>query len=656
MIDQVKKLANEMQAAKKADEKAFVLLLGAGASLSSGVPSTVSIMAELLRGSGDSGQGGDLQRRFDQFWKGTSDTARRTFLEPYLKRSPSVGYKKLAELIRAGYFDVVLTFNFDQLLEDALHEADFDDHRDYRRVVRGETNESEMQKLVNAKSPPCKLVKLHGSLDSADYFLFDAAEMHRYPPAIESLVNELTGRNIVVCGYAFNDLCVLRSFAERGDSIFCVNPGGVPRVLDTFLANRRSQDNEIKMDFDTFFTALHEALLAPAPAVDEKPRSNPFKFLESYHEEDAASFQERDEEIASFFKYLDRNPPPQVIVITGQSKAGKTSLVRAGLIPRLDEVKYRKVYIRCRPDIETHLPNDLAALGLVPHGLDLPTALAALADSSPGRHVMLFLDEFDRVVSRAKLQTRQGQKELGEFLRTRFFAGLRDGLTLVFVGTNVGEQNLGGLLSQECTMNELREGAVNCLPFEKQHVVKIVQSLATAAGIEFDARIIEDIATRFEQSQTEAPERRFTLAHVHAICHVLAGTRHVGYDSYRGAFDQSLDALHQAINVVEFMSFAEDRDYPISAWFRNMLKVPLRESKEKIAEFIKAHYEELEPPRDRRSITLTDHPIATAGGGPSPGDREIVPRNDQPSVGAGAARLDRGRETPAEQPSAGAGV
>jgi hypothetical protein len=102
------------------------------------------------------------------------------------------------------------------------------------------------------------------------------------------------------------------------------------------------------------------------------------------------------------------------------------------------------------------------------------------------------------------------------------------------------------------------------------------------------------------------------------------------------------------------MSFAEDRDYPISAWFRNMLKVPLRESKEKIAEFIKAHYEELEPPRDRRSTTLTDHPIAAAG--PSPGDRGVAVRNDQPNVGAGAARLDRGSETPSEQPSAGAGV
>ena len=51
----------------------------------------------------------------------------------------------------------------------------------YRSIVRGETVAEEMQKLVDAKDRPFKLVKLHGSLYSADYFLFDAGEMKKYP-------------------------------------------------------------------------------------------------------------------------------------------------------------------------------------------------------------------------------------------------------------------------------------------------------------------------------------------------------------------------------------------------------------------------------------------------------------------------------------------
>jgi hypothetical protein len=53
--------------------------------------------------------------------------------------------------------------------------------------------------------------------------------------------------------------------------------------------------------------------------------------------------------------------------------------------------------------------------------------------------------------------------------------------------------------------------------------------------------------------------------------------------------------LNQAINVCDIISFVEDFTWPETAWLRNIIKVPLKESKEQIAAFIKAHYEELVP-------------------------------------------------------------
>ena len=217
MIPRVKNLAAQMRMKKEQGEEKFVLLLGAGASISSGVPPTSTIMAELLKQYDNENTGGDTAQRFDQLWNRTPDTMRRGFLQPYLKlpTPPSVGYEKLAELIRAGYFDVVVTFNFDTLLETSLQNIGFE----FKSIIRGEINQDEMQKLVDTKEWRFKLLKLHGSLKSADYFLFDASEMHRYPEAIEALVKNLTRRDIVVCGYAFNDNCVTRAFAERGGSI-----------------------------------------------------------------------------------------------------------------------------------------------------------------------------------------------------------------------------------------------------------------------------------------------------------------------------------------------------------------------------------------------------------------------------------------------------
>ncbi len=310
---------------KKRQGEKFVLMLGAGASMSSGVQSTSKIMELLLNEFGqDLDPNERLEDRFDKLWKRTSDRDRGILLQPYLEHSPSVGYTKLAALIDAGYFDVALTFNFDDLLEKALTDYGF---HDYKRVIRGETIDEEMQTLVDAAEPRFKLLKLHGSLQSSDHFLFDINEMNEYPPAINSLVNRVTARDIVMCGYGFKDVCVIRAFAQRGGSVICVNPSGVPRELRGFLKDRRSDDLGIDTDFDTFFGELYDALLAPptAPAAAEKAPPNPFKFLESYHIEDSPAFAGRDDEIARFKQALAKTPPPRVIIVAGPAKAGKTS-------------------------------------------------------------------------------------------------------------------------------------------------------------------------------------------------------------------------------------------------------------------------------------------------------------------------------------------
>lgn len=620
LMDRVKDLANQMRMKKKEGHEKFVLLLGAGASISSGVPPTATITAKLLEEFDNANTGGDIAQRFDKLWSRTTDEMRRGFLRPYLEiKRPSVGYEKLAELIRAGYFDLALTFNFDNLVETALQNIHF---HDFRRVIHGETIPDQMQKLVDSKEPRFKLVKLHGSLTSADYFLFDSAEMHKYPDSIETLVKKVTGRDVVVCGYAFNDVCVMRAFAERGGSIVCVNPSGVPRPLSVFLKDRRSESNAINTDFDTFFSELHHELLEPRPR-EGPPPPNPFKFLESYDEDDKDSFRGRDDEMENFFRFLEWNPGPRVIVIAGPSRAGKTSLVRAGLLPRLDQKKYLGVYLRCRKDPETHLPSDLIRIGRASKGDDLPTALKHLSISSKDHRVILFLDQFERVTSRFILETRTKKRELSEFLATQLFAGSTDNLTLVFVVTDDGI--LGGMLSQECSKNQLSTGTVVCQSFGRDEVVEIMQSLATTAGFEFEKEIIEEMAKSYEQTRNSAnPAKRFTLAHIHAICHILAGTRRVSYESYKSAFDeQNLEALHQAINVREFTSFAEDFSWPSPAWFRNMIKVPLRESKERIAKFIQEHYEELLPRDDPRARGRNNQ--LTGNQGP-----DGVRRDDQP--------------------------
>ena len=596
---------------KKRQGDKFVLMLGAGASMSSGVKSTPKLMEELLAQFGADLNGSDrLEDKFDKLWKRTSDPDRRALLEPYLDHDPSAGYTKLAKLIDAGYFDIALTFNFDDLVEKALKEIGF---TDYKRVIRGETIEDEMQKLVDALEPRFKLIKLHGSLESSDHFLFDVNEMNEYPPAISALVNRITSRDILMCGYGFKDVCVIRAFAQRGGSVVCVNPSGVPRELRGFLKDRRSDDLGIDSDFDTFFGELHDELLVPPPAANgEKPPPNPFKFLESYEMGDAESFAGRDEEIGRFKQALAKNPPPRVIIIAGPAKAGKTSLVRAGLMPILDPNTHTGVYVRCQREFEKTLPRDLWPTDLAAAALSLKDALQKLASESPAHRVVLFLDQFDRATAAYDLTTRAGRTGLTALVTSDLMTSI-DNLTMVLVV--VDDSALVQTLCQACNDQNVSWSIVQCAAFERGDVATIVQALATKGGFEFDQRIIDEMLQSYDQTKASTtPDSRFTLAHIQTVCHILAATKTVDYESYRHAFDNNLKALHQAINVCDIISFVEDFSWSDAAWFRNMIKVPLKESKERIADFIKSHYDELVPkPTEKKSRGVVGARAAGAG-------------------------------------------
>lgn len=591
MKDQVRSLANRIKANREQGDK-FVLMLGAGASISSGVPPTDEIMRTLLEKFGTELQGDSTKRRFDLLWQRTPDTERETWLKPYLDRDPSDGYRRLAALIEEGYFDVALTFNFDNLLEKALQAAEF---ADYKLIIRGETKEDEMQKLVRAREPLCKLLKLHGSLRSSHHFLFDADEMFQYPPAVESMVRDLTSGHIIICGYAFRDDCVIKAFAPQGGSIVSVDLGGVPERLGPLLRLRKSETFAIQAGFDEFFSELHRQLTQPIdPGHRDKLLLNPFKFLESYGVNDRDALMKREDETQDFFERLAKNP--DVIVIAGPETCGKTSLVRAGLEPRLDAEKYRGVYLRCQTDLGQTLS---LCLGDVPadvgKSIEVPVALRHIAEQQADRRTVLFLDQFERVTGRFHLNSRAGARDLLAFIQDELLRDEYPNLTLVLVVTETEDQP-GGKLYRGAHEAGRNASLVECLPLEKQDVAEIITTLAQQVGLEFDPEIIEELTQRYETThRAPSRDRRFTLAHVQAVCHILAGTPKVHYATFKRAFEKNLEALNQAINVCEIISFVEDFAWPDSAWLRNMIKVPLKESREQIARFIKENHRELLP-------------------------------------------------------------
>ena len=69
-------------------------------------------------------------------------------------------------------------------------------------------------------------------------------------------------------------------------------------------------------------------------ASDWNPKEPPYLGLNAYQEEHAPVFFGREEEALAGLELLDRGAPGLIMVL-GASGSGKSSLVRAGMLPRL---------------------------------------------------------------------------------------------------------------------------------------------------------------------------------------------------------------------------------------------------------------------------------------------------------------------------------
>src|SRR5512134_3378619 len=98
-------------------------------------------------------------------------------------------------------------------------------------------------------------------------------------------------------------------------------------------------------------TTARSDLAAPV-SIDPE---NPWLGLSSYSEETRAYFHGRDEEAAELARRVQRK---NMTVLFGQSGLGKTSLLRAGLVPRLRGEGYCPVYVRVDYSPEAPSPSE----------------------------------------------------------------------------------------------------------------------------------------------------------------------------------------------------------------------------------------------------------------------------------------------------------
>ena len=592
MLDRVRSLAQFITLKQSNGEK-FVLMLGAGASISSGVKTTDAIIKELAETYGN-GRHGTVEDRFDHLWEAASAADRLQMLRPYLDCTPSGGYGRLADLIRRGFFDTIITFNFDRLLELALAAAGV---TDAQVIVRGETDPNALDTLVHSKESRIKIIKLHGSLRSAEYFLFSKEEMLNYPREIRELMHELTGRDIIISGYAFRDNCVIRSFndARESGSIYYVNPSGAGESIKGFLVARRSQDRVISGDlgrFDEFFEALHHQLTTPAVVAAPQQRRNMFKFLDHYQEEHRSWFLGRRRLTRVLVKRLEA-PAPTSLFLHGKPKVGKTSCIRAGVIPYLDPARHDCVYLRCKRDLETQLRRVIVAR----YGQDLATlpwedALTRVKQRA-GKPVVLFLDQFE-LPARAFDESRDNKKAILDFVSRTL--GQSDA-QLKIVCIAVDENAFWKLVAQASIPSK---DTLEIEALSPARVASIIRRSARRGGIALDARVIEEICNDYRRTQEHPTDKRpFTLTHVQTMCYYLVK----GYQNWEGyervpnqGLLSVLDSIREESSLVDLVDELPIEERRLIRSFLKVICDPATNTR-RIVEFIRDHFPEIKEDR-----------------------------------------------------------
>ncbi|MEL7006366.1 MAG: trypsin-like peptidase domain-containing protein, partial [Bacteroidota bacterium] len=139
-----------------------------------------------------------------------------------------------------------------------------------------------------------------------------------------------------------------------------------------------------------------ETLLHYFPFLQQCRTECPYKGLRAFNEQDSNFFYGRQSAIENLIKKLENNP--NFLAILGPSGSGKSSLVRAGLIPALRAGRLRGIksweIVIIRPEEDLVTANAEFLYG----SNDLISAVQFWCQSvSSEKHLLIFIDQFEEL-------------------------------------------------------------------------------------------------------------------------------------------------------------------------------------------------------------------------------------------------------------------
>jgi hypothetical protein len=343
---------------------------------------------------------------------------------------PGVQPGPLHRAVADAGFRVIVTAWYDELTEIALREAGYRVNRVVRDTQLPYASEGQREAIV---------VKLYGCASDPESLAltsWDVEElMYRLPRKLEVVTAFCALRPPLLVGFDPADRMPMRLYVHASANL-------APHMRRAYFAwqgETAAAEAAWQGKNVAFIRAETAALLAglasqmPAAATARAAihvSRPPYKFLDYYTPGDADLFCGRDVESQVVTRLALEH---RLLTLFGPSGAGKTSLLLAGVVPRLAAEGYRHVYVRALDEPLAALRKALAREALYGDpeaGADL-TAFLALAIPVEGRWLAI-LDQFEELFLRVGSRQRDAFfAELGAVVaepprEVRFILSLRE--------------------------------------------------------------------------------------------------------------------------------------------------------------------------------------------------------------------------------------
>ena len=254
--DSIKMLAALMHSRRNNNEPPYVLVLGSGASLLLGSGSMKHVVEVV-------GHNSDLDQYYQRL-DSLSPHERYVILKQHFDDARlSSGYKRLAELVEAGYFKLIFTTNLDPFIEQSLA-GEQDQTLGYEVLICGTQPPDHTSKRLAAPAPPIKIIKLHGDIETRN-FAFTPSEISKFGSESERILRQYLSQDLIIIGNGSRDYDINRAIEQEGGSIWYIDqePPDPDVPLYRAMDIRGTEGNIISGEFgmfDRFFGALYKEL------------------------------------------------------------------------------------------------------------------------------------------------------------------------------------------------------------------------------------------------------------------------------------------------------------------------------------------------------------------------------------------------------------